>query len=92
MATLMIIFACFVCMSALTGRRSRCGRRRRELGDRPEADELGRITELLTDMTVRMDRPEEERDFYRELMGSEVSFGRVIPAGEDVRPGEPPRG
>ena len=78
-ATLMIIFACFICMSA--GRRhSRHGRHLGEFRDRRDrrdsGEEPGRVTELLTEMSSRIDRLEEERDFYRELMGSEVSLRR----------------
>lgn len=82
MATLPIIFTCFVCLSTLTNRRSRCRRGRSEHGDRQEADEPGLITEVFTDMTVGIDRLEEEKDFYRDAHGfvgelREGDLGRV---------------
>jgi len=68
-ATLLIIFTCFVCLAALTSRRSRCRRGKSKHGDRREADEPGLITKIFTNMTVRIDRPEEKKDFYRDSHG-----------------------
>ena len=67
-------------MSAVGRRYSRYGRHLGEFRDRRDwrdaGEEPGRVTELLTEMSSRIDRLEEERDFYRELMGSEVSLRR----------------
>ena len=75
--TMLIFFCVFGSMRAAGRRRGRCGTDRVDESRRSE--ELGRITELLADMSTRLDRIEEERDFYRELMGSQTSFRSVGP-------------
>ena len=61
--TMLIFFCVFGSMRAAGRRRGRCGTDRVDESRRSE--ELGWITELLADMSTRLDRIEEERDFYR---------------------------
>lgn len=84
-AAVFIVFGFFWFMAMFAGRRARWGYRhedfrRRRLRDREESETLDRINGLLTDMSARLDRIEEERDFYRELLGSGSRLRKDTPA------------
>jgi hypothetical protein len=59
-----------------------CGPRRRfEERTRPEVED--RVSERLAEMSTRLERLEEERDFYRDLLGSSRRFRQPVEPGSD---------
>lgn len=91
-ATLFIMFG-FFWMAIFTIRRARWGWRGDDLrdrlhGNREQSEALDRMNALLADMSNRLDRLEEERDFYRELLGSSARFRKELPTEQSETPRE----
>jgi hypothetical protein len=58
-----------------------CGTRSR-LGEEPHRRESeNRLSEQLAEMSARLERLEEERDFYRDLLGSGTRFRQPVEPG-----------
>ncbi len=71
----LLIFAAVWWISSRSGRG--CGKARRNM--EPEKSEVADWTaERLAEMSARLERLEEERDFYRDLLGSGTRFQKPV--------------
>ena len=77
-----ILFGAMFCFMGAMRRGRRRWHRHQDRRDDGVDRDVRQLGDHLAAMSLRVDRLEEERDFYKDLLGSESSFRRVAAARE----------